>query len=187
MNNDAAVFQIAREESSRRLAGEATGRFLTRYLENRGVVVHTHSLTERLEGDGRVQRAVLNDGNSITCDFAVAAVGIMVNRELLRATPIAAEKAILVDDHCRTSIPDIYAAGDCAAVFDPLFDKHRLIDHWDNARVTGAIAGANMAGDESVKYDGVNSFDSQVFDLTLQAFGEGRLVDRRLVRGTPNV
>ena len=44
-----------------------------------------------------------------------------------------------------------------------------------------------MAGDESVKYDGVNSFDSQVFDLTLQAFGEGRLVDRRLVRGTPNV
>jgi NADPH-dependent 2,4-dienoyl-CoA reductase/sulfur reductase-like enzyme len=170
-----------------KFAGEVTGKFIGRYLEARGVVVHSNASPDRLDGDGRVQRVVTSTGLQIDCDFAVAATGIVPNRELLRGTPITAEKAILVDEHCRTNVPDIYAAGDCAAIFDPLFGKHRLLDHWDSARVTGAIAGANMAGDESVKYDAVNSFDSQVFDLTLQAFGEGRLVDRRLVRGTPNV
>jgi 3-phenylpropionate/trans-cinnamate dioxygenase ferredoxin reductase subunit len=105
---------------------------------------------------------------------------------LLRGTPIAAEKAILVNDHCRTNLDNIYAAGDCAAVLDSLFGKHRIMDHWDSARITGAIAGANMAGDD-VRYDGVNSFFSDFFDITLRAWGDSRFVDRRIVRGTPSV
>ena len=91
-----------------------------------------------------MQRVVLDDGSGVACDFAIAAVGININRDLLRGTPIRAETAILVDEHCRTNLEGIYAAGDCAAVFDPLFGKHRLLDHWDNARVTGAIAGTNI-------------------------------------------
>ena len=169
-----------------KFAGESTGRFLSRYLESQGVIVHPKVAAERLEGDGRVQRVVTSDGASIDCDFVVAAKGILVNRDLLRDTPIAAEMAILVDEHCQTNVGDIYAAGDCAAVFDPLFGKHRILDHWDSARVTGAIAGANMAGAE-VRYDSVNSFSSNFFALTLHAWGEGRFVDRRLVRGTPNI
>ena len=122
----------------------------------------------------------------IDCDFSVVATGIISNRELLRGTPIAAEKAILVDDHCRTNIEGIFAAGDCAAVFDPLFGKHRVIDHWDSARVLGAIAGANMAGVEA-RYDSVNTYSSEIGGLMLKAWGEGRFVDHRLMRGTPNV
>jgi NADPH-dependent 2,4-dienoyl-CoA reductase/sulfur reductase-like enzyme len=169
-----------------KFAGETTGKFLIRYLEKHGVAVHTHRLVQRLEGDGRVQKVVLDDASSVTCDFAVAAVGILMNRELLRGTPIAAEKAILVDDHCCTNIKDIYAAGDCAAVFDPLFGKHRLIDHWDNARVTGAIAGANMASAD-VRYDIANNFFSDVFDLAMQGWGEARFIDHRITRGAPNI
>jgi NADPH-dependent 2,4-dienoyl-CoA reductase/sulfur reductase-like enzyme len=169
-----------------RFAGEATGKFLVRYLESHGVKVHVGTRPQRLDGDGRVQRVVLSDSLSIPCDFVVPAVGIIIPRELLRGTPIAAEKAILVDDHCRTNVPDIYAAGDCAAVFDPLFGKHRILDHWDNANVTGAIAGANMAGDD-VPYRAVNNFFSDVFTLTINAWGEARLVDRRVIRGTPNI
>jgi 3-phenylpropionate/trans-cinnamate dioxygenase ferredoxin reductase subunit len=171
-------------------AGEATGQFLVHYLQNHGVAVHTGQMPQRLEGDGRVQRVVLADGTSIACDFAVAAVGMVVNRELLRGTPIAAEKAILVDDRCRTSVADVYAAGDCAAVFDPLFGKHRLIDHWDNARVTGSIAGANMAsptGEADLRYDVANHFVSEVFDLPMRGWGAGRFVHHRVIRGTPNV
>jgi 3-phenylpropionate/trans-cinnamate dioxygenase ferredoxin reductase subunit len=167
-----------------KFAGENTGKFIARYLESRGVTVHTGTPAERVEGDGRVQRVVMSDGTSIECDFLVAASGVTVNRELLRGTPIAAEKAILVDERCRTNVADIYAAGDCAAILDPLFAKHRLLDHWDSARVTGAIAGANMAGAQ-MKYDIVNTFNSEVFDLKLHAWGEGRFVHHRLVRGAP--
>ena len=70
----------------------------------------------------------------------VGAIGATPNKDLLRGTPITSEKAILVDDHCRTNVPGIFAAGDCAAIFDPLFAKHRVIDHWENARATGAVA-----------------------------------------------
>jgi NADPH-dependent 2,4-dienoyl-CoA reductase/sulfur reductase-like enzyme len=169
-----------------RFAGESTGKFLIHYLQRHGVTVHVGARPMRLEGDGRVQRVVLSEVRSLSCDFVIPAVGISIPRELLRGTPIAAEKAILVDDHCRTNLPDIYAAGDCAAVFDPLFGKHRILDHWDNAQVTGKIAGANMAGEEAA-YRGVNYFFSDVFTLSISAWGEAKQVDRRLIRGTPNV
>lgn len=169
-----------------RFAGESTGRFLSLYLQKRGVRVHPDSAPRRLEGDGRVQRVVLADGMSIDCDFAVAAIGAAPNRDLLHGTPIAAGRAILADQHCRTTVHGIYAAGDCAAVFDPLFGKHRVLDHWDNAIVTGKLAGRNMAGIEE-PYSSVNYFFSDVFELSLSAWGDSRHIDRRLLRGTPKV
>src|SRR5688500_7728211 len=165
----------------KRFAGESVGAVLTRYLESKNVTVHLGQRPMRLEGDGRVQRVVLPDGNTITCDFVVAAVGGVVNRELLRGTPIAAETAILSDERCRTKVEHVFASGGCAAVFDPLFGKHRIIDHWEHARVTGTIAGTNMAGGDAW-YDAVNTFFSDVLDLSLRGWGEPRQVDRRLVR-----
>jgi len=170
-----------------RFVGENTGLFINRYLERHGVAVHTASAPDHLEGDGRVQRVVLSTGHPpIACDFIAACIGMTVSKELLRGTPIAAEKAILTDDRCRTNAPDVYAAGDCAAVFDPLFGKHRVLDHWDNALLTGALAGRNMAGAES-HYDAVNYYFSDVFDLSISAWGETRVVDRRHIRGAMSV
>ena len=166
-----------------KFAGDQTGKFLVRYLEKHGVTMHLSSRPQRLEGDGRAQRVVSGAAEPVPCDFAAAAVGASPNRQLLRGTPIAAEKAILCDDHCRTTADDVFAAGDCAAVFDPLFGKHRVLDHWDNARVTGKIAGTNMAG-RDVAYAAVNNFFSDVFELSLNGWGEARQVDRRLIRGS---
>jgi 3-phenylpropionate/trans-cinnamate dioxygenase ferredoxin reductase subunit len=166
-----------------KFAGEITGRFIALYLEKRGVTVHASSRPARLEGDGRVQHIVLDEKTSLPCDLVIATVGGVANRELLRGTAIASEKAILVNDRCETNVPNIFAAGDCAAVFDPLFGKHRLLDHWDNATVTGEIAGTNMAGG-TARYDAVNHFFSDVFDLTLLGWGEPRQADRRLIRGS---
>ena len=175
---------VGDEHPWKNIVGETTGRFLTRHLLARGVTVHVGQRPLRLEGDGRVQRVVLPEGEPIPCDFVVAAIGSVVPRDLLRGTPIAAEKAILTDARCRTNVPDVYAAGDCAAVFDPLFGKHRWIDHWDNAIVTGRIAGANMAGGDA-SYDVVNTFASDVFDLRLTVWGSSKHIARRLIRGTP--
>jgi hypothetical protein len=61
-----------------------------------------------------------------------------------------------------------------------------VLDHWDNAIVTGRLAGRNMAGIEE-PYSSVNYFFSDVFDLSLSAWGDSRHIDRRLLRGTPNV
>ena len=164
-----------------RFAGETVGRSVARYLESNGVHVHAGSRPLRLEGDGRVQRVVLESGEVVRCDFVFAAVGAAANKDLLRNTSIGAGKSILTDDRCRTSVPDVWAAGDCAAMFDPRFGKHRPVDHWEHALVTGALAGRNMTGANEAFTD-VNHFNSEVFDLELHGWGEARLVDRRIVR-----
>jgi 3-phenylpropionate/trans-cinnamate dioxygenase ferredoxin reductase subunit len=166
-----------------RFAGDPAGAYITRYLQNHGIDVFNNRRAVALEGDGRVQRILLDNGQSITCDFTVAAVGAIANRDVLRNTPLPAEKAILVNQHCQSPDPRVYAAGDCAAVFDPLFGKHRIIDNYENALYTGTLAGINMAGGDD-SYSVVNSYTTQVFDLTATIFGEPRLVDRRIVRGS---
>ncbi len=176
---------VAAPHPWKKFAGEATGKFIARYLENHNVRVHTAADPSRLDGEGRVQRVVLTDGRTIPADFVVAAIGLTPNKDLGRGTPINAEKAILADAYCRTNIDDVYAAGDCAAVYDPLFAKHRLFEHYDAAALTGAIAGANMAGLRT-PFDTVTTFSSTVFDLTLRAFGSSRPVERHLLRGLPN-
>jgi NADPH-dependent 2,4-dienoyl-CoA reductase/sulfur reductase-like enzyme len=174
---------VGRSHPWQRFAGDPAGGFVTRYLQSNGVEVSNGCRAIGLEGDGRVQHVRLDDGRTIDCDFAVAAVGSTANRELLRGTPLPAEKAILVNEYCRTVDQHVYAAGDCCAIFDPLFGKHRIIDHWDHAKITGALAGINMAGGFA-KYDVVNTFSTQAFDQTATVFGEPRLVDRRIVRGS---
>ncbi|MGH7178818.1 MAG: NAD(P)/FAD-dependent oxidoreductase [Tepidisphaeraceae bacterium] len=168
-----------------KFAGENTGRFIARFLETQRVNLHTSARALSLDGDGRAQHVSLSTGQTLDCDFVIAASGMVVNREILRDTPIAAENAILTDERCLTSVPNIYAAGDCAAVFDPLFGKHRHLDHWDNARATGDIAGSNMAGGDE-RYSIVNNFFSDVLSLSMSAWGEAKQVDRRLWRGAPN-
>ncbi len=170
-----------------RIAGESTGRFLSLYLERHGVRVRAERRPLRLEGDGRVQRVVLDDGATLDCDLAVAAVGSAANRDILRNSSVAAERAILTDPYCRTNVPGVYAAGDCAAILDPLFGKYRWIDYWEHAAATGALAGRNMAGGDGEAYAGVNRFTSEVLGLRLVGWGESRFVDRRLIRGTPDV
>lgn len=179
---------VAQDRPLHRFAGENAGRLLATHLQKQAVAVHLGAPAIRLEGDGRVQRVVLAGGQTLPTDFAVAAVGVAANKELLRGTPIGAGKSILVDQHCRTNVPNVFAAGDCAAVFDPRFGKHRGQAQWDEADVTGALAGANMAGVEK-SYDAVGSLSADVLGLPVRAWGEARLVDRRIVRGaagTPN-
>lgn len=176
---------VSKDHPWSRFAGEATGRCVARFLENHGVTMHGADRAARLEGDGRVQRVILASGKTITCDFAVAAAGIQIHKEILRGTPITAEKAILVDAGCRTNIRGIFAAGDCAAVFDPLFGKHRMMHHWESAVQTGRIAGTNMAGGNA-RFESDSYFASQVFELKIGVWGEARVVDRRMIRGTPS-
>jgi 3-phenylpropionate/trans-cinnamate dioxygenase ferredoxin reductase subunit len=133
-----------------------------------------------------VQRVVISDRQSIDCDFVVPALGVTPNKDLLRGTTIAAEKAILIDDRCRTSDPDIYAAGDCAAIFDPLYGKYRILDHWDSAQQMGNVAGRNMVGLDE-QYAGANYFFSDIKDIALSVWGESRSVVRHIMRGSPTL
>jgi NAD(P)H-nitrite reductase large subunit len=163
------------------LVGESAASMITRALVARDVSVIGNAHPLRFDGDGRVQHVLLDNGQTIATDLVVAAIGGIPNKQLLRTTPIRSENAILADEHCRTNVPNIFAAGECAAVYDPRFAKHRHLLYETNAAETGRLAGRNMAGkDES--FAAVNFVEREIFGLPLLIAGEPRLVHHRLVR-----
>jgi NADPH-dependent 2,4-dienoyl-CoA reductase/sulfur reductase-like enzyme len=162
------------------VAGSGVGGLVARTLAGEGITFHG-SAASRIEGDGRVQRVVLANNHVVECDFVVTCVGVDQNREIIRNTPLAAERTLLVDEACRTNVPDVFAAGECCSVFDSRFGKHIPVRRWEQASETGRVAGLNMAG-ASEKYAAVASITTEWFNQRARVWGEARFVDRRIVR-----
>jgi 3-phenylpropionate/trans-cinnamate dioxygenase ferredoxin reductase subunit len=136
-------------------------------------------------GNGKVEHAVLSSGESIPADLVVMGVGIRLNTELARdaALQLGDRGAVLVDEYLRTSDPAIYAAGDIAAWPDATFARRLRLEHWDVARQQGLRAGRNMAGEER-PYSALPYFFSDLFDVSLEAWGDLSSWDDTVLRGT---
>jgi NADPH-dependent 2,4-dienoyl-CoA reductase/sulfur reductase-like enzyme len=119
--------------------------------------------------DHPIERVLIVDG-------IVAGIGSQPNLEPAQAAGLAVGDGILVDRFLRTSHPDIYAAGDVANVALAPFGERRRVEHEDNAKVMGRLAGRAMAG-QSEPYDHIPFFYSDLFDLGYEAVGE---IDSRL-------
>jgi 3-phenylpropionate/trans-cinnamate dioxygenase ferredoxin reductase component len=85
------------------------------------------------------------------------------------ASGIEVDNGIVVDAHFRTNAPGVYAGGDVASFFDPLYGRQRRIEHWSNANYQGSEVGRILAGAEG-GYDYVSSFFSEVFGTTIKVF-----------------
>jgi NADPH-dependent 2,4-dienoyl-CoA reductase/sulfur reductase-like enzyme len=89
---------------------------------------------------------------------------------------------IAVDEYLRSSIPNIYAAGDVAAAWHPRFARHIRVEHWDNAIHQGQTAAANIAG-AGERYDRTPYFYSDQYDLGMEYRGYAPEWGRVVVRG----
>jgi NAD(P)H-nitrite reductase large subunit len=119
-------------------------------LRKAGTEIRTGtSVVEITERDGRVDTAVLRDGERVQGDMVVFAIGVRPNVGLV--TPesgILVKRGIVVDRRMRTSVRDVYAAGDCVEAYDLLLGVDRPIAIWPNAYRQGYVAGSNMTGVE---------------------------------------
>ena len=116
-------------------------------LENSGIEVRTGDTIASVEGEGRqVRRVNLRTGDVLPCDLLIAAVGVVPNIAPASGSDIAINRGILVDDHMRTNIDGIYAAGDVAEGTDTLMGSTRVIPIWPGAYQQGRTAGRNIAG-----------------------------------------
>jgi 3-phenylpropionate/trans-cinnamate dioxygenase ferredoxin reductase subunit len=135
----------------------------------RGVQLVLGDAVDRLEGTDRVERVVTKSGRKIECDFVVAGIGIDPEVDLLRSAGARISNGVEVDEYCRTSLADIYAAGDIADHAHPLFGRIR-VEHYNNAEKQGRAAAASLLG-RGAPYDYVHSFWSDQFDHTLEYVG----------------
>jgi len=159
-----------------RALSEEVGRQLAEMHKAHGVELVLGDGVDSFQGtDGRL-RSVLN------CDFAVIGLGIEPEVDLLKAAGADIDDGVLVDERCRTSLPSVFAAGDCANRIHPLFGRRMRIEHWNNADRMGRFAGRNAAGKDKV-FDDVPSFWSDQYDEKIEYIGHHVHFDRMVVRG----
>jgi 3-phenylpropionate/trans-cinnamate dioxygenase ferredoxin reductase subunit len=119
----------------------------------------------------------------LACDFVVAGIGIVPNTDLLATAGAKVDNGVLVDEHCRTTLPDVYAAGDVANHLHPLFGRLR-VEHWNNGYQQGRAAARAMLGGTE-PYDYLHTFWSDQYEHTIEYVGFAADWDRLVFRGEP--
>ena len=150
--------------------------FLVNYYREKGV---TMRMGEGMAGlERRAGSAVVRTttGGELVAEVVVAGLGIVPGVELAEQAGLRVENGVVVDEACRTSHPDIYAAGDVANFENPALRARVRVEHEDNANTMGRVAGLNMAG-RPTPYDHLPFFYSDLFDLGYEAVGD---LDSRL-------
>ena len=158
---------------------------LAALYESKGVNLVLGHEVASFEGNGRLQGVSTKNGRRVEADLAVVGIGVAPIIDFLDGSEITVDNGIVVDQGFRTNVPDVYAVGDVAQFYDPLFDKHRRIEHWSNANYQGTEVGKILAGAEG-GYDRVSEFFTEIFGITIRVFGDARRDCQVSVQGSLN-
>jgi len=120
---------------------------------------------------GTVTGVMLSDGTRIDADMIIVGVGVAPRTELAAAAGLKIDNGIVVDEHLRTSDPDIFAGGDIAQTYSPRLGRHIRVEHWANARRQGAVAAKAMLDQDAVDVRPSYFFTDQ-YDLSMEYTGD---------------
>ncbi|WP_347302705.1 FAD-dependent oxidoreductase [Croceibacterium sp. TMG7-5b_MA50] len=169
-----------------RVAGADLSAFYQAEHEAQGVRFHMGAAVECIEGDGeRVTGVRLADGTVLPADIVVVGIGIVPAVGPLIAAGAAGANGVDVDEFCRTSLPDVYAIGDCAAHANRYAGNAVIrLESVGNANDMASVAARAICGDPQ-GYDAVPWFWSNQYDLKLQTVGLALGHDATVLRGDP--
>ncbi|MBA4748220.1 MAG: FAD-dependent oxidoreductase [Sphingopyxis sp.] len=169
-----------------RVAGEPLSRFFEAEHRAHGVDLRLGVRIAALEGDGHVAGVRLADNSVLRADLVIVGIGIIPSAAPLLAAGAAGGNGVAVDAQQRTSLPDIYAVGDCALHANGFADGAAIrLESVQNANDQASVAAKHIAGAEDVAYDAVPWFWSNQYDLKLQTVGLSTGYDDCVVRGDP--
>jgi 3-phenylpropionate/trans-cinnamate dioxygenase ferredoxin reductase subunit len=147
-----------------------------------GVRLATHDQVIGFEGDTRVKRVLTAKGGRLACDLVVVGIGIAPAMDALADSGIVLDNGILVDARCRTSVPNVFAAGDVANLLHPVFGRVR-VEHFNNAEQQGRAAARALLGTLAA-YDYIYSFWSDQYEHKVEYVGFARHWERIVLRGS---
>ena len=136
-------------------------------MEEKGVRFYLNDSAAAFRGN----TARLQSGTELEFDVLVTAVGVRPNTQLVADAGGAVDRGILVDGRCATTLPDVYAARDCAQGYDAVSGEKRMLPLWPNAMLQGETAGINMAGGRADYTQGIALNASGVFGLHMITAG----------------
>jgi 3-phenylpropionate/trans-cinnamate dioxygenase ferredoxin reductase subunit len=167
----------------RRVLGGEVGRVIEGIHRDHGTSMIFEDRVASFEGAGRVERVTTARGRRIECDFVVVGLGTEPVTDHLSGTGAQIDNGVVVDEYLRTSVEGIYAAGDVANHYHPVFERHVRVEHWQNALKQGPAAARNMLGEDE-PYDAIPWFWSDQYEHNLQYSGFHTEWDELVVRGS---
>lgn len=148
------------------------GELINRHIREHGAKILTETEIERINGkDGKVSSVTTKSGEEIPCDLVGITTGVSPNIEFLEGSGLETDKGILVDEHLRTNLPDIYAAGDCAQIRNPRPGRKGLEPVWYVGRMMGEVLGQVLAGKETAYLPGPWFNSAKFFDIEYMVYG----------------
>jgi 3-phenylpropionate/trans-cinnamate dioxygenase ferredoxin reductase subunit len=166
-----------------RVLGEKVGRVIEGIHRDHGASMIFEDKVAAFEGAGRVERVTTERGRRIECDFVVVGLGTEPVTDLLAGTGVEIDNGVVVDEYCQTGVEGIYAAGDVANHYHPVFERRIRVEHWQNALKQGPAAARNMLGEDE-PYDEIPWFWSDQYEHNLQYAGFHTEWDELVVRGS---
>jgi 3-phenylpropionate/trans-cinnamate dioxygenase ferredoxin reductase subunit len=169
-----------------RVAGTMLSRFYEAEHRARGVTMWLGATVVGLEGRcGRVVGIELGDGRRVATDMVIVGIGIAPAVEPLLAAGAAGRNGIDVDEYCRTSLPDVYAIGDCAVHSSRRSGESPIrLESIQNANDMAITAAKTIMGN-ATPHGGIPWFWSDQYDLKLQTVGLSQNHDQEVLRGCP--
>ncbi|MFH1044780.1 MAG: FAD-dependent oxidoreductase [Pseudomonadota bacterium] len=133
-----------------RMLGVGAGGMIKRWVESKGVRVHTSSRVEAIRKNGNALSVRLSNGMKVDADLVISATGVKPNIGFLQSSGVSCAHGVLTDEYLQTNVQGIYAAGDCAEALDLASGKHIVSAIQPNAADEAYCAGMNMAGKKMV-------------------------------------
>ncbi len=176
---------VARPTPLGRVTSPDVGNFFKGVHREAGVTLCCSTGVESIEdtaGDGQVAAVVTDSGYRVLADIVVVGIGLLPNVELAGSAGVVCDDGIVVDEYGRTSVNNIYAAGDCANHPNPIYQRRLRLESVQNALDQGKAVAATICGKDK-PYAQVPWFWSDQYDLKLQTAGINCGYDQTVVRG----
>jgi 3-phenylpropionate/trans-cinnamate dioxygenase ferredoxin reductase component len=155
-----------------RVLGREVAPIFAELHSSHGVDLRYQTTAPELTGrHGAVTGAILSDGTRIDADMIIVGIGAAPRTELAAAAGLKIDNGVVVDEHLRTSDPDIFAAGDIAHTYNPRLGRHIRVEHWANARRQGAVAAKAMLDQDAVDLR-PSYFYTDQYDLSMEYTGD---------------
>ena len=180
---DVAMVELGRLPLERVL-GPELGAFYRDVHADHGVELHFGAGVEAVRGGDRVEQVQLTDGTALAADVVVAGVGVSPRVELAEAAGLALDNGIVTDEYLAASAAGVFAAGDVASAWHPVFARRIRLEHWSSALNQGPAAARNMLGSRT-PYQQIPYFYSDQYDVGMEYSGYAPGWDQVVFRGDP--
>jgi NAD(P)H-nitrite reductase large subunit len=158
------------------VVGERMAKFINQILEKNGVKINSRTTVSEFLGEDKLEQVKLSSGEQLSADIVGIGIGLHIGLDYLKGSGLKTNKGVATNEFLETNVRDVWAAGDVAEFYDPLFAKSHLLGNWSNAAAQGKVVGSNMVvgwGDKSrEKFSTVSAYTTSIFDASFTFLGD---------------